>query len=199
MPREIKKLTPKKSKDVEIKDRRKKFIFAGAAGAAVLCAVLVAVFLVGGGPQKMSAQEATTQPATAQSEKKLEDVMVPPLSVYRKRNPFQPLRNEKATIEAGVPGTATMPPAGGGAVVAPPELTGGGPQVVSTVVALEDIYEENGTLFARIRVGDQVFDKVSAGQVFGDYYKVLALQDRTATILYGDEQFSFFEGQSIYW
>ncbi|MDD5447913.1 MAG: hypothetical protein PHO53_01925 [Actinomycetota bacterium] len=197
MSREIKKLTPKKPKDLEGKDRKKKFILVGAA-AAVLCAVLVVIALVGGGPAKMSAQEATTPQPQAQSEKTLEDVIVPPLSVYRKRSPFQPLRNEKSTIEVA-PAAATTPPAGGGAVVAPSELTGGGPEVISKVVALEDIYEEGGSLFARVRVGDQVFEKVSAGQVFGDFYKVLALQSQSATILYGDEQFSFFEGQSIYW
>jgi len=38
------------------------------------------------------------------------------------------------------------------------------------------------------------------GDIFGDNYKLLAIgRDASATILYGDERFTIFVGQSIYW
>lgn len=207
MPDNLKKLKPKKVRSSESVARNKKLLTAGVIASATLFVVVMLLLLLssGGGPpgEGIVAQDQESAPTEGADEATIEQMKVPPISIYRLKNPFQPLKDEKVTIDCGEL-VCPVVPAGGGMVVMPPELTGEAgsvaPQVVSTVVTLEEIFEEDGRLFARITVGDQLFEKVACGDVFANHYKLLTLSKRTgATILYGDERYSFCIGQSIYW
>lgn len=180
--------------------------------AMVVCVALaLGILLITGGGRKrgggITAQtsgaakpQAVTTSGTQQT-LSLEEVEVPPLSVYRRRNPFEPLIN----MEETAPTAQTTPSAGGmGVVTVPPQLESPGrpleDNVISKAVTLDGIYEQDGKMFANIRVADQLYSKLAVGDTFADNYKLLALgKDSSATILYGDERFTVFVGQSIYW
>ncbi|MFH1151295.1 MAG: hypothetical protein V1748_12555 [Actinomycetota bacterium] len=208
MGSQVKKMKPKKNAEGE--ERRLALI----AGALVVClAVVLAVFLLvsGGKSNKpMKRLSAQTSPAgstapgasapTTVPEVDISQVEVPPLSIYRRRNPFRPLVqviHEITTGEATVTGTA-----GAGVIRVPDDIEWGSDagKVVSTALTLEGITRQGGQAFARIRVGEQVFDPVAVGDVFAQNYKLLSVgNDSSVTILYGDERVTIFAGQSIYW
>jgi hypothetical protein len=205
MPRTVKKMKPKRTLDRS--EHRLRII----ATVSVLCLVFIIgiVLLTGSGKGRKGAitaqtgQSASSQPSTSSSVN-IESVQVPPLSVYRRRNIFKPLVSMESTQATSATGTApTTGGAGAGVITLPPELdaTGqGAGSVVSTAITLEGIFEQGGKLFARIRVGDNLFDKVAVGEVFGGNYKLLSIgKDSSATILYGDERFTIYAGQSLYW
>jgi len=88
-------------------------------------------------------------------------------------------------------------------VVRVPEQLRGGtnppPEVLSRAVTLDGVTRQDGKPLVRIRVGDELYDNISVGQTFGVNYKLLSVgDDSSATILYGDERFTVFTGQSIY-
>lgn len=175
----------------------------------VVCAALVLgiVMVTGGKKSKrgvnslaQASAPATTPGATSPATSpiiKPEEVEVPPLSIYKRRNPFKPLVNMEAV-------SVPTPTAGAGpaVVVVPPELEPEGSRnagIMSRAITLEGVSEEGGRLFARVRVADQLFEKVGVGDNFGDSFKLLTLgKDSSATILFGDERFTLYVGQSIY-
>jgi hypothetical protein len=130
-------------------------------------------------------------------------VQVPPLSVYHRRNIFRPLVAVQEPTTTTNPSTTGTAGAGAGVITLPPELDPTGREVgsvVATALTLEGVFEQNGKLLARIRIGDALFEKVAVGEVFGINYKLLSLgKDSSATVLYGDERFTIFAGQSLYW
>ncbi len=211
MAREVKKLKPKKALDST------EYRLRTVAIVMVLCLLLVIGIVVVFGPgksKKGGTTAQTSQPtasAPAQSAPGIESVLVPPLSIYRRRNIFQPLVDEDnlaglvATTAASSTGTAGGTARGGlpSTISVPAELDPSGAnagRVISTALTLEGVFEQDGKLYGRIRLGDTLYEKVAVGEVFGDYYKLLALgKDSSASILYGDERFTVFAGQSLYW
>lgn len=193
-------MKPKKSDSMS--KRKKNIILVSSVLIAVLA---LGLLFIGSGGEKnrgnITAQTSAPQtsgaqtPATTQ-ETNVEDIIVPPLSIYRRRNPFKPLVNMEAPEAA-----ATTPTGTGGVVVIPPEIEAGlSNPVVSRAITLGGITREKGKTYASIRVSDSVFDKVGVGDVFADNYKLISLgNDGTATILYGDERFTISVGQSVYW
>lgn len=211
MAREVKKLKPKKALDST------EYRLRTVAIVMVLCLLLLIgiVVVFGSGKSKKGGTTAqTSQPAAsapAQSPANIESVLVPPLSIYRRRNIFQPLVDEDnlaglaAAVTTSSTGTAGGAARGGlpSTISVPAGLDPSGAntgKVISTALTLEGVFEQDGKLYGRIRVGDTLFEKVAVGEVFGDYYKLLALgKDSSASILYGDERFTVFAGQSLYW
>ena len=186
---ETRKMKPKKAAG-EHENRLR-----AVAVIAVVLALLITGIVIATGSSKsrkvqitaQDAQPATEQPAaTGAEENTIETVQVPPLSVYRRRNIFKPLVNMEPGAELGTaPGTVTAG-AGGttpGVITLPPELDTTGSEagtVISTAVTLEGVVEQGDRLFARIRVGDTLYEKVGVGEVFGSYYKLLSLyRDRS--------------------
>lgn len=149
-------------------------------------------------PSTPASSGTSSMPAVATAPGGIDEFMVPPLSIYRRRNPFRPL--------VKTPYQPTTVPTGTGAagvVSVPPALATGdqaASTVVSTQVTLDGVFEQGGKACARVSVADKVFDKLSVGDVFGDSYKLLDInKDGSAVILYGDERFTVYVGQSIYW
>jgi hypothetical protein len=102
--------------------------------------------------------------------------------------------------------TTTSAAAGAGevaVVTVPPELanqTNAAGQVLSRSVTLNSITKRDGQMLASITIAGQAFDNIAAGQTFGNNFKLLSLDNNSgATILYGDERFTFAVGQSRYW
>ena len=210
MPQEIKKMKPKKALDSAENRLRT------AAIVVLLCVALVVgvvLAVTSGKGRKSGSITAQTTSGQAQSQPTgtnaatVESIQVPPLSVYRRRNIFKPLVNMEPVVTSTsptAPGSGGSLGAGGASIITmPPELDPSGQEVgsvVSTALTLEGVFEQGGNLFARIRIGDSLFEKVAVGEVFADNYKLLTLgKDSSATILYGDERFTIFAGQSLYW
>ncbi len=208
MSRELKKMKPRIVPDST--EQRLRAIAIVMALCLLLVIGIVVVTGTGkgkkGGITAQTSQPTSSAAASAKSSTNIESVLVPPLSVYRRRNVFKPLVSME-TAESSTP--APTGTAGGAAVgtarviTLPPELDATGAEVgsvVSTALTLEGIFEQDGKMYARIRLGDNLFEKVAVGEIFAGYYKLLALgKDSSASILYGDERFSIFTGQSLYW
>jgi hypothetical protein len=206
----IRRLKPKKTE--ESNSRSTLIIVVAVVCVALAIGILAMVNSGGKSPGKsIVAQESSTSSGTSATSSavttapvitapalSLDQVLVPPLSIYRRRNPFRPLVTTfyQPSVPAGT--------GGAGVVTVPPELdqqeAGGNGNVLATQVMLEGVFEQNGKTVARVSVGDQVFDKLSVGDTFNNSYKLLDVsKDGSATILYGDERFTVYVGQSIYW
>lgn len=210
MPEKIKKMKPKRASE-ESSNSVKIAWIVGAVGLCILLVAGIAIATGGGNGKKKSkgimAQGETTSPgatpattpATTTSKLTVEQVQVPPLSIYRRRNPFEPLVN----LEAPLSTAETSTPGGGARTINVPEQlrTGANPRpsTVSYAITLDGIFKQGDKYVAKIRVGDQLFDNVPVGGTFGDHYKLLTVAgDASATVLFGDERFTIFTGQSIY-
>jgi len=224
MAGKVKKMSPK-----VIGGSRNRWLAATAGVLAVLLIIIIGALMLTGerggeadrGTRAQETQEAAPGATPAAEEGTattttegltIEQVEVPPLSINRRRNPFRPLICWKQTwacnIDEAAVTTGEVPAAGSGLVTVPPELQRGRqasgetgePEVLSTVITLENIYEEDGKQYASIRVADQLFPKVVEGETFAENYKLLVLDRASgATVLFGDERFTFSVGQSIYW
>ncbi len=211
MSQKIRKMKPRKQGEADSRSVR----IAWVVGALGLCILLVAGVIIATGDdgrknKRITAQEESTAPATPNAASSapttkltLEQVQVPPLSIYRRRNPFEPLVNMDSMSAGTSPGTPGTGVAGGSRVVRVPEQLRGGtnppPEVLSRAVTLDGVTRQDGKPLVRIRVGDELYDNISVGQTFGVNYKLLSVgDDSSATILYGDERFTVFTGQSIY-
>ena len=211
---EVRKMRPKKVDD----GQDQTIALVAVVAVACLALALSIIFIIGSGKgqkagRRITAQTSgTAQPAVtssaAQTTLTIEQVEVPPLSIYHRRNPFKPLVDMEAEAAVTTPTETTTPTTAGagssGVVTIPPQLVQLGREVpgevVSRAITLEGVFRQEGKRFARIWVADKLFEKVAAGDTFGDNYKLLAIgRDASATILYGDERFTVFVGQSIYW
>jgi len=212
MPQKIKKMRPKRM-DEENSNSVKIAWIVGAVGLCVLLVAGIAIATSGGNkkgagiraqgsePTSTTPSGSTPQTTTpAASKLTLEQIQAPPLSIYRRRNPFEPLVNlEVPSIPQG-----TLPTGGAAlnVVTVPPQLrtgSNGVPETVSTAITLESVTKEGDKSVARINVAGQVFGNVAVGQTFSEHYKLLSIGgDSSATILFGDERFTIFTGQSIY-
>lgn len=212
MPKKIKKMRPKRM-DEENSNSVKIAWIVGAVGLCVLLVAGIAIATSGSNKKDTGIRAQTSTPTTttpagstpqtttpAAPKLTLEEVQAPPLSIYRRRNPFEPLVNLEVP---SVPVTPT--PTGGAAVnvvTVPPQLrtgSNGVPETVSASITLESVTKQGDRSVARINVAGQVFGNVAVGQTFADNYKLLSIGgDSSATILFGDERFTIFTGQSIY-
>jgi hypothetical protein len=212
MAQKIKKMRPKR---IDEKNSNSVKI-AWIVGAVGLCVLLVAGIAIatsgsnkgGGGikaqgsvPATTTAPGSTPQTTTpAAPTLTVEQVQVPPLSIYRRRNPFEPLVDEE--VLSGPNGTTATGGAGLDVVTVPPQLrtdSNGVPETVSTAITLEGVTKQADATVARISVAGQAFDNIAVGQTFADNYKLLSINgDSSATILFGDERFTIYTGQSIY-
>jgi hypothetical protein len=212
MPQKIKKMKPKRQ-DEEKSASLKVAWTVGAVGLCILLIAGIAIATGGGGGKKgknLTAQTtpgstpSTTPSSTPTTKVTIEQVTVPPLSIYRRRNPFEPLVNMDAASAGSTPtGVGASGVATGSRVVRVPEQLRSGanprPEVISRAVTLDGITKQGDKQLAKITVGEQSFDNIAVGQTFGDHYKLLSIgDDSSATILYGDERFTIFTGQSIY-
>lgn len=209
---QIRKMKPRNTDD----SRDQTLTIVAVALVACLALALSIIFIIGSGKGQKAGRGITAQTSgttappsvtssAAQTTLTIEQVVVPPLSIYRRRNPFKPLINMEQSAAVAPTTSATTPGAGAaGVITIPPQLEPPGSpsagEVVSSAVTLEGVFEQDGNRFARIWVADRLFEKVAVGDIFGDNYKLLAIgRDASATILYVDERFTIFVGQSIYW
>jgi len=207
MAEKIRKMRPKKQERDPAANSRK---IAWLVAAVGLCALLVAGIVIatsGSGNKKgrdIQAQvgAATTPSGTTPSSAKvdIQQVEVPPISIFRARNPFEPLVNLDPVDTTPV--TAPTGASGSRVVVVPQQLRVGqnpAPEVLSRAVTLDGIAKSGGNETINVRVGNNAFNNIAIGQTFGENYKLLNVDsDSSATILYGDERFTLFTGQSIY-
>ncbi len=97
------------------------------------------------------------------------------------------------TLDAG--GNLTV-----GTTGSPGGTTGASVGITSTqsgnVLLVEQITESRGIMYARIKVGSQVYDNVRSGTAFAEIYKIAEFKDyQTVVILCGDERYELQVGQ----
>jgi hypothetical protein len=121
--------------------------------------------------------------------------------VSARQDPFKPLVAKPVEVPVAAPG-AVPPPAGStGSGTASSGSTGSAgsgssASVGGQRVALVHVFSKDGKSYAQTKVGDTVYTP-GVGGVFAGSYKLLATSGKTATYLFGDEQFSLSEGQEV--
>jgi biotin carboxyl carrier protein len=179
------------------------------AGAGALAVAVVGYFVVlpmfsgsdSGTPVAVVKHSTTNAKAktTAKAVTKPKAVTQPAsyADVSARQDPFKPL---VVAPVAADPAAAPAAPATGGTAAVPPATSGstGGSSasVGGQRVALVHVYTKNGKQYAQTKVGDKVYSPL-VGEVFGGSYKLLATSGKSATYLFGDEQFSLSEGQEV--
>ncbi len=114
---------------------------------------------------------------------------LPPLAIFGGRDPFFPL-----VSEAAAPGTGGSPtPAPSGPPVSPaPSPSGGGTNVGDHDVTVLDVFIRDGEEFVQVEVDGRVYT-VQEGDTFAGNFRVVSIDGRCATFLFGDEQFTVCE------
>lgn len=119
--------------------------------------------------------------------------------VSSRENPFYELyvapKASTGTVQATGSGPAAAP-AGTGTDTTTPSSSGSSASVGGQRVALMTVYSKDGAQYAQTKVGDVVYTP-RIGQVFAVSYKLLAVSGKTATFLFGDEQFTLSVGQEV--
>ena len=118
-----------------------------------------------------------------------------------RKNPFFPLwvepKPEAATTTTTgtttAPSTDTAAPATTDGTTT---STGSTTTVGTQRVALMTVFTKDGVSYAQTKVGEVVY-LPRVGQAFAGTFKLLAVSTKTATYLYGDEQFTLSVGQEV--
>ena len=188
-------------------DRRKMALVAGAGAlaVAVLGYFVVVPALTGGGSDADAPIVRGKAPATAKktAAKPAAKKPVAQPATYAdtsaRQDPFKPLVVEPIVAPAAPVAPAQPVPGGttGGTTTGGTTTPGGSSvSVGGQRVALVLVYAKDGKSYAQTKVGDTVYTPV-VGEVFGGTYKLLAVSGKTATYLFGDEQFTLSEGQEV--
>ncbi|HLF69725.1 MAG TPA: hypothetical protein VI541_02080 [Actinomycetota bacterium] len=140
-----------------------------------------------GGPSASPQPSPSPSPAAAPAET---------FEVFESKDPFRPLVVEFA---AGAPGGTTSGTSTGSTGST---STGGGAGGASAPtggqsVTLVDVFTQDGTEKAQVKVGSTVFT-VAAGEVFADNFKLLSISGTCATMLHGDDKFTLCEGEEVF-
>lgn len=196
-------------------DKRKLVVVAavGALLVAVLGYFVVVPALSGGGddapvtavrkPQPKADTKKTDAKAKAKQPVAKKPAVQPAQysDVHARSNPFRPLWVEPkvetgTSAPAGTPGTAPGVPVGAQPGPGTGTGTGSSTGVGGQRVSLMTVYAQDGVQYAQTKVGDVVYTP-RVGQVFASVFKLLAVSGKTATYLYGDEQFTLSVGQEV--
>jgi hypothetical protein len=117
--------------------------------------------------------------------------------VAGRKDPFLSL-SPKVVVETAAPAAPTTTDTTGGATTG--GTTGGTSGSATTVsgqrVALVTVYDRDGAQYAQTKVGETVYTP-KVGDVFAGQFKLLATSGKTATYLFGDEQFTLSVGQEV--
>ncbi len=106
--------------------------------------------------------------------------------IYENKDPFQPLYGPGATTRTITTTTTTT------------DTTAGGNTTTTTTTAqtqVKLIAISNG--LATINTGDTDYTDLKAGDTFAGSYKVLTIGTGSVTILYGDNQYTLYLGETI--
>jgi hypothetical protein len=115
---------------------------------------------------------------------------LPPLAIFGGRDPFFPLIREDTT--GGLPPTVSPTGSPGPSVSPAPTPTGGGNGVGGHDVRVLDVFVRDGEELVQVEVDGDVFT-VGEGDTFAGNFKVVSIDGRCATFLFGDEQFTLCE------
>lgn len=152
-------------------------------------------------PQKKSTAKEAAKPAA----KKPAAQPASYNDVSARKDPFLALWVPQEPTGASAPGTSAPGGTTGGTTDTGGDTTGGttggttsGPSttVSGQRVALVTVYEKDGTQYAQTKVGETVYTP-KVGGVFAGSFKLLATSGKTATYLFGDEQFTLSVGQEV--
>lgn len=183
---------------------RKKLLLVGGVGAllvAVLGYTVVLPAFAGGEdavPQATTTRQVKPKAKTPAKKPVAKKPAAQPASytdVSARTDPFKPLvvaAPPAAPVATAAPGTGSgtvTPPSGG-------TVTGSNTTVGGQRVILLHVYTKDGKSYAQTKVGDKVYSP-AVGGVFANSYKLLAVSGKSATYLFGDEQFSLSEGQEV--
>ncbi len=124
--------------------------------------------------------------------------------VFESKDPFRPLvvvpvaagagsgTTTGGATGGGTTGTATggnTPAAGNGAA-------GGAAPTGGQRVSLIDVFTDDGTQKAQIKVGSTVYT-VAVGETFAQNYKLVSVSGDCVTLLHGDDKFTLCEGEEV--
>jgi hypothetical protein len=179
-------------------------VLAGVGLAVVVLAVVLSTVVFGGGGGEAPAPVPRSRPAPPSATTTTAGVTpgerpVETFEVFSTKNPFTPLAG---TTPAGGPATTAPATSVAGAppTTAPGATTttaGGVEPRRAQRVALLEIFEADGRRVANVRVDDTVYERLAPGDTFAVSYKVVSLEDRCGTFLFGDDRFRLCVGEEV--
>ena len=190
-------------------DRRKMMLLAGVG--ALLVAVLgyfVVLPAFSGGDTATPITTVKKAPAKKTPAKKPAAKKKAPVQPAQyndlagRKNPFFPLWVEPKPVDTTsttttgtttAPSTDTAAPSTSGGTTS---NTGSTTTVGTQRVALMTVFTKDGVSYAQTKVGEVVY-LPRVGQTFAGTFKLLAVSAKSATYLYGDEQFVLSVGQEV--
>lgn len=189
-------------------DRRKMAVVAGAGAlaVAVLGYFVVVPMFSGGGSDDTAVAVVHHQAPKAKAKTVAKPAAAKPVAqpasyndVSARTDPFKPLVVKPVVAPVADPNA--VPPVTGtdttsGGTTDSTSSGGSSASVGGQRVALVHVYSQDGKTYAQTKVGDKVYTPV-VGEVFAGSYKLLATSGKTATYLFGDEQFQLAEGQEV--
>ncbi len=139
-------------------------------------------------------------------------VEIPYSDVWVLNDPFFPLIGEVGILQdhqgtldskwAKMMGFPPIPEEGSGSTVmtapetAPSSSLPRTASITGEAVLVEDIYESRGIKYARIKVGDNSYDRLKAGSEFATRYKLVEFKGNdTVAVMCGDERYELKKGQ----
>ncbi len=169
-----------------MRTRQRRIVFARAA------MLLLACFMIAGcgtatttGEFQKEAAPATTSTGTS-SKTTVAAGKIEGYEIYENKDPFQPLYGPGATTRTVTTTTTTTGTAAGGGTTTTTTTA----QTQVKLIAIS-----NG--LATINTGGTDYTDLKAGDTFAGSYKVLTIGTGSVTILYGDNQYTLYLGETI--
>ena len=131
-------------------------------------------------------ETAPTSQSTTTSKSTVTAGKVEGYEIYENKDPFQPLFGPGSTTKTVTTTTTTTGTGGGGATTTTTTTT-------QTQVRLVSI--DNGA--ATINTGGTDYPNLKAGSTFAGSYKVITIGTGSVTILFGDNQYTLYLGETI--
>ena len=156
--------------------------------------VALAFFLLTRGGDEPADEEPIAQPPIVQPSPEptvTGPPRLPPLAILGGRDPFFPLVQQGTGDGGDGNGAPPSPSPNGspGPTVSPAPSPGNGGTIGGRDVRVLDIFVRDGKEFVQVEVDGEVFT-VTEGETFAGNFKVVSIDGRCATFLFGDEQFT---------
>lgn len=161
-------------------------------------------------PEETAAPPARTQrPVTVATPAPSPSAAPETFEVFESKDPFRPLVVAGAAGGTGTTagGTTAGGTTSGGTTsgtsgstsgsTAGTGAAGGAAPSGGQRIQLVDVFTDNGTTKAQVKVGSTVFT-VAPGETFATNFKLLSISGNCATLLHGDDKFTLCEGEEVF-
>jgi len=125
--------------------------------------------------------EEKTEEEAVEESSKVKEGETDSFEVYEYKDPFEPLVGESSSSTSGTSTAASETEPSSGVLI----------------LALEDIYTEDGVKYASIRYGSTVYKVTEGDRIDDSPYQLISIGEESVILLYGEDQLEVRLGQEI--